>query len=336
MDIRYAVAGDPIGHSLSPLLAALTAAHFKQAGLSVNISENCLLQCDDVTVPMAWAWAGSGRKKPGVPSRLFGDLSRERNQLKLEKVISEVIDTISTAESNFVPNGESLLFEDADRIKTRRGVTETWISLTAPLKHQLSIRSGVACIDDGLQNGSINQLRWDGVNWHCAGTDGAGLVAVAIHFGFDFDATGVELPLLCLTGGGGAARSCAAEWATMGGQIWFKGGRRALDSRGPWVDSLVEGEDVAKMIGPRLYINFDESSVLDSDADLHVNSRYELASPEIMVNSTESGLRLNGRWLLAAQHLIAWARLFSPEAAHLIPGLGLTMTRLQLAESLLR
>ena len=51
---------------------------------------------------------------------------------------------------------------------------------------------------------------------------------------------------------------------------------------------------------------------------------------------TESGLKLDGRWLLAAQHLEAWARLYSPEAAHLLPGLGLTMTRLEAMESALR
>ena len=39
MQIRYAVAGRPIQHSLSPVLAALTATHLKQAGLEVELTE---------------------------------------------------------------------------------------------------------------------------------------------------------------------------------------------------------------------------------------------------------------------------------------------------------
>ena len=56
MQIRYAVAGQPIQHSLSPVLAALTAAHLKQGGLEVNLTEMNLLDSEDVTSPMAWAW----------------------------------------------------------------------------------------------------------------------------------------------------------------------------------------------------------------------------------------------------------------------------------------
>ncbi len=341
MDIRYAVAGSPIAHSLSPIIAALTAAHLARADLIVNLNENSLLDCDDVTAPMAWAWAEGSRQRSVASSKLFGDLSQPQYQSLMRRAIDEVLISVSSASPELVPNGESLLYQDTERLKTRRGATEAWISLTSPLKHQLNTRSGVTCIDASLQNGAVNHLRWDGLYWHCAGTDGPGLVAVARHFGFDFDAEGVESPLLCMTGGGGAARSCAVSWAENGGKIWSMGGRRSLDNRGPWVNSILEGEAIAEMIGPRLQIDFDQPlgtahNLSNSDADLELISNYDVSDSTQIVEQTESGLRLDGRWLLVAQHLDAWARLFTPEAAHLIPGLGLTMSRLLAVESMLK
>ncbi|MCS5534693.1 MAG: hypothetical protein NZ802_02450, partial [Candidatus Poseidoniales archaeon] len=228
-----------------------------------------------------------------------------------------------------------------ERVKTRRGESESWISLASPLKHLLSSRSGVHSIDDSLENGAVNQLRWDGDHWFCAGTDGGGLVAIAKHFGFDFDAIGVESPLLCLVGGGGSARSCASAWAAAGGSIWSIDGRRPLDKRGSWVRHLIEGDEVAENVGKRLFIDFDMAPgkpepTHSTDADLHLISSYNSQEIGLAVEETESGILLDGRWLLAALHLDAWARLYCPEAAHLLPSLGLTMTRLLAMESALR
>ena len=338
MQIRYAVAGKPIQHSLSPLLASLTAAHLKQAGLEVQLEEINLLEADDVTSPMAWAWANNTRQQPEVNNLLYGDPAKSGPTLL--KAAAKVLSEVKSADSNHVPNGDTLFHSNQERIRTRRGETESWISLTSPLKHFLSPRSGVHSVDQSLENGAVNQLRWDGQNWFCAGTDGNGLVAIARHFGFDFDNRGTESPLLCMVGGGGSARSCASAWATAGGLIWSVGGRRGLDNRGPWVQQLIQGDDVAGHIGMRLFIDFDlqpgKPSEQSSDSDLHIISSYNSQKVGSIVEETESGLRLDGRWLLAAQHLDAWARLFSPEAAHLLPGLGLTMTRLIAMESALR
>ena len=68
MQIRYAVAGKPIQHSLSPVLAVLTATHLKQAGLEVQLEEINLLESDDVTSPMAWAWVKKNRQKVIIES----------------------------------------------------------------------------------------------------------------------------------------------------------------------------------------------------------------------------------------------------------------------------
>ncbi|MDP7329177.1 MAG: hypothetical protein QF612_04965 [Candidatus Thalassarchaeaceae archaeon] len=341
MQIRYAVAGRPIRHSLSPVLAALTATHLKQAGLEVDLTEMNLLDSEDVTSPMAWAWVNRNRPQKEVINRLYGDPTTPSSLSRLLRLSSKVMSDVKAAHSSHVPNGDTLFHEAHERVKTRRGANESWISLASPLKHLLSPRSGVHPIDDCLENGAVNQLRWDGDNWFCAGTDGGGLVAIARHFGFDFEAKGVEAPLLCLVGGGGSARSCAAAWAAVGGSIWSIGGRRSLDKRGPWIQHLIDGDAVADNIGPRLFIDFDiaagkPNSSHSTDADIHLISSYNSQEISGAVEQNESGLLLDGRWLLVAQHLEAWARLYCPEAAHLLPGLGLTMTRLLAMESALR
>ncbi len=341
MRIRYAVAGMPIQHSLSPVLAVLTATHLKQAGLKVEFEQINLIETKDVTAPMAWAWVKNNRQENPIRNQLYGNPSTPDSNIKLHRIALKVMSEVKTAHSDYVPHGDTLFNRGDERVKTRRGERESWISLTSPLKHLLSSRSGVHPIDDSLENGAVNQLRWDGKSWFCAGTDGSGLVTLARHFGFDFEAKGTEAPLLCMVGGGGAARSCASAWAAAGGSIWSMGGRRSLGKRGPWVANVISGDDVVDNVGMRLFIDFDiEPGVLDStpstDADLHLVSSYNSLEVGSVIEQTESGIRLDGRWLLAAQHLEAWARIFSPEAAHLLPGLGLTMTRFLSMESALR
>ena len=341
MQIRYAVAGSPIQHSLSPVLTALTATHLEKAGLEVELIEMNLIDSSDLNEPMAWAWVNSDRSKSEAHNRLYGNPAEPESLAKLCSFSRKVMTDVKAPDPNHVPYGDTLFSPSEDRQKIRRSDNESWISLTSPLKHLLSPRSGIHSIDQSLENGAVNQLRWDGKNWFCAGTDGAGLVAVAKHFGFDFELTGVEAPLLCLVGGGGSARSCAAAWAAAGGAIWSKGGRRKLDNRGPWVNRLIEGDQVVGHVGMRLLIDFDiapgEPNLSESStADLHVISSYNSHKVGMVVQSSETGLVIDGRWLLVAQHLDAWARLFSPEAAHMLPGLGLSMTRLIAIESALR
>ena len=340
MQIRYAVAGMPIQHSLSPILAVLTANHLKQAGLEVEIEQIKLLESDNVTSPMAWAWVNKSPQTIEIHNQLYGDPSTETAHSRLHRVSSDVLSKVKTADSGYVPNGETLFHDSIERTKIRRGENESWISLTSPLKHLLSTRSGVYPIDSSLENGAVNQLRWDGNNWYCAGTDGLGIVSLARHFGADFDLKGIESPLLCMIGGGGAARSCAAAWSDAGGSIWSMVGRRPLDKRGSWVEKLISGDRVVDHIGTRIFIDFDTepgvpADIPTADSDLQIHSSYNSQEVGSVLQHSESGIELDGRWLLAAQHLEAWAQIFSPEAAHLLPGLGLTMTRLLAMESAL-
>ena len=143
-----------------------------------------------------------------------------------------------------------------------------------------------------------------------------------------------------MIGGGGAARSCAAAWSDAGGSIWSMGGRRPLDKRGSWLEKLISGDRVVDHVGTRIFIDFDAepgvpADIRTADSDLQIQSSYNSQEVGSVVEHSESGIQLDGRWLLTAQHLEAWARIFSPEAAHLLPGLGLTMTRLLAMESAL-
>ena len=76
-----------------------------------------------------------------------------------------------------------------------------------------------------------------------------------------FHKVGIESPLLCMHGGGGAARSSAVAWAQNDGKIWSSGGRRALGNRGPWAGHLIEGDAVIDHVGKRLLIDFDLNPV---------------------------------------------------------------------------
>ncbi|MEE2759307.1 MAG: hypothetical protein VYA86_04940, partial [Candidatus Thermoplasmatota archaeon] len=273
-------------------------------------------------------------------NQLYGDVSRPSSFNNLIQIADEIVANVDTPRVEYAPNGETHILCSKNSRKTVRGELESWISLTSPLKHLLSTRSGVHAIDKSLENGAVNQLRWNGDHWYCAGTDGRGLVLIARHFGFDFDQKGIESPLLCMKGGGGAARSCAVNWAEAGGRIWSMGGRRALGNRGPWVGHLIEGDTVVDHIGNRLMIDFDIDPASptpspSASADLHVISSYNTEQYNAVIQ-TETGTILDGRWLLSAQHLCAWADLFEPDLRQFLPGLALTMTWMNKMESALR
>jgi len=213
------------------------------------------------------------------------------------------------------------------------GKREIWLSITSPLKHQLPIDSGTEWTIGERMLASVNQMRHDGHVWNAANTDGAGLLMVAGEFGFDFTLTDdLEQPLLCMTGGGSTARACAAAWTEAGGKIWWKEGRRNLSPRGPWKDSIVNPRDVCDHVGRRLHIDFDhpagstpeikgERIEAGIDAPVFLSVSYSDGEFESVIEN-EWGLFLDGRWLLAAQHLQGWAHLYYPPAADDLPTLS--------------
>ena len=222
------------------------------------------------------------------------------------------------------------------------GRREVWISLTAPLKHQMPLDSGTEWVAGDPMIACVNQMRHDGHVWRVASTDGLGLIALAREFGFEFGQLDTrEQPLLCMNGGGSTARSCAAAWVEAGGKIWWQGGRRELSRRGPWKSSMVEGLQLAEHNGRRFHADFDvipgtasEPSgdripIRDlSEAPILLSVSYDGNGGESSVE-TEWGLHLDGRWLLVAQHLEAWRYLYMPQSADNLPSLRDLMSAIE-------
>ena len=72
-------------------------------------------------------------------------------------IAEEIVKSDVEIESELMPFGESFISLSNEPRKTVRGQTESWISLTSPLKHMLSPRSGVHSIDSSLENGAVNR-----------------------------------------------------------------------------------------------------------------------------------------------------------------------------------
>ncbi len=279
-----AVAGNPISHSLTPFLFKKVAQHLQSRDHTITFHTCEKIQHTSLIDALAWGHAKM----------------------------------------------TALAKEDEGADPTKR---EIWLSITSPLKHQLPIDSGIEWPIGEPMLASVNQMRHDGHVWNAANTDGAGLLMVAREFGFDFNLTDdLDCPLLCMTGGGSTARACAAAWTEAGGEIWWKEGRRNLSPRGPWKDSIVNPRDVCDHVGRRLHIDFDQPAGsapeikgerIDAgiDAPVFLSVSYSDGEFESVIEN-EWGLFLDGRWLLAAQHLQGWAHLYYPPAADDLPTLS--------------
>jgi hypothetical protein len=122
---------------------------------------------------------------------------------------------------------------------------------------------------------------------------------------------------LHLKGGGSASIATAKAWLSMGGQIKAINGKRSLPD-----DILMKCNS---QLSPNLFLDFDESS--DSD--------YLVLFPNYSSKLIFEKGKIDGRWMLIAQHLLAWAVLFSPENADNLPSLDLLFKRLVFLESLI-
>ena len=138
---------------------------------------------------------------------------------------------------------------------------------------------------------------------------------------------------MILRGGGAAARSVAEAWAKAGGEIYCVTGRRPLDERGPWATALLSSLD-GSTLSSKLYIDFD--SGLDGNldhpppiqVDIQLSPSYNNLGSIYPVQGSTGTLHLDGRWMLAAQHLIAWAIFIEPTRRKNLPSLPLLLYRL--------
>jgi len=310
-----------VQHSLSPLLMAIVCDHL---GMDVNAKHLRmeLVEVESMTDALAWGYAGA------IPSpvewtytqSVFGKF---RTSALLGKAVEAARQIKHVAPSLLPAEGageHAPQTSRADGLPTRMFDQEIWLNLTAPLKHQL-VSSAVMSVDDSMETKSVNTLRWDGRGWWCGGFDGEGVVDVLRHHGVV-----PEKHVLGLHGGGGGARSTASAWAKSGGALTLLESRRALEE-GVWSSALCERPADA-------VVDFDGRS--DDDQVLRLKATYE------PMNGTREerlafldGRLLDGRWLLVAQHLVCWRRLWSPERAEALPSLGLLMTKLVEAETVL-
>ena len=331
--LRYAIAGAPVEHSLSPLLVSLV--HARLLDLLGKKELNLVLKKTDLvpaaTIEGAFAW-GYASSVPSPPDWLYTNapFGKFRTTTLLNKAIDAGM-AVEDGDERFAPKGDvavSLKEIVVDRLPNLVLPTgflseEIWVNLTSPLKHQLS-SNAVSAIDESMTHQSVNALRWDGQGWWCAGLDGAGVVALAEHFGISFESK----PVLSLCGGGGAARSVASTWLDAGGKVHAAGSKRPLS------DALLarcNGSAEEAVFG----VNFD-AELGTAAGPLVLDAWYQPFSGDLetMLQLT-GGRRLNGRWMLVAQHLACWEHLWAPHLKDVLPSIDLLLTQLLHAEALL-
>ena len=322
-EIRYGIAGSPITHSLSPMLMALVCDHLGLVKRSRALKIE-LVDASSISDALAWGYAGSVPRPQewNLTQAVFGKF---RTTALLEKAVNAAREvkipaaSLATKSPSFVLENYLMKFKE---LPTRMFDDEIWMNLTTPLKHQLDSEA-VISLDGSREIKSINALRWDGKGWWSAGFDGLGVCIVMAHHGRPPQNT-----VLGLIGGGGAARSTAQAWSQHGGLINILGGRRELGD-GPWSDSLTETP-------PDVVVNFDDGKP-SNDVEVLLHASYgpmEGALDERIDRILAKPL--DGRWLLVAQHLACWSRLWAPEREEELPSLELLLNRLIVAETTLQ
>ena len=178
---------------------------------------------------------------------------------------------------------------------------ELWISCTSPLKHSVWKRLGCES-EEEIQ--AVNQLvRMDG-EWSVSNSDGRGFIMACRHIGVEPGGS-----ILRIRGGGSTARSIAYSWSKEGGQIIPVRGRRALTG-GPWDVSIVDDS-----LEAHLSVDLDatagggESEKLDSEKQVSISYGENWKIDDFAVI------------MVAAQHLEAWKKLFSPKKIDQLPSL---------------
>lgn len=313
--MRYAVGGAPIDHSLSPILFDLVLAHLRSQGFfsKLKVSSVTVLEADHIDEVLGWAYIEHDKHQPiwkPANQRL------KSFQPHLLKKATEVIEL--DADSRLLPklqiNPRAI---DKAHFPERSSSNEVWINLTSPLKHQ--IQSMVfTSIDEALDIISVNALRYDGHGWYCATTDGEGAVHAAMQFGIDVG----KGATLGINGGGGAARSIASAWLQHGGRVASIGGKRQLPA-------TLANEKATENLVFDLIIDTEGSLERDNKGSAQLNPVYSALNGSIDERmdllSTASKV-IDGRWMLAAQHLECWRSLWTPHLQENLPTLEQLMT----------
>ena len=332
-DVFYGVAGQPVNHSLSPVLINIVAQYVSRqlkSATKFNLKQTDLVSAEYIQDALAWGYVKS------TPEVVNWDLTgapfgKFRNKALMQKVLEATAEIDHSIDGlvNEIPSKVelSLPFNVKIDLPTKSFSEEVWLNLTSPLKHQLKSPAVVDFNDSSLIE-SVNALRWDGFGWWSTNVDGSGVARVAEYFGIDI-AGGATIGIV---GGGGAARSTARTWQKLGGKVLNLGGKRDL-SNFDWYDS--DGDD-GKVCD--VMINFDDDKI---PSDIEVTGFAMKASYHLIEGEYEDRVAVvtdelvDGRWLLSAQHLECWRQLWAPHVADLLPSLDLLISMLITAESVL-
>ena len=187
--IRFAVAGEPIEHSLSPELFALVAEHL---GLEWYMPKRI-----------------SAIKYSDLKDKLKSDF--ESPPPEFSELITQVTREVIEPFLQHIPHGDTRIkgLETCNPIKSN---FYYFVSITTPLKHQFEINP-------------INCLKVLGEDFETFNSDGLGFVTVARHFNI-FPENGA---ILGLKGGGSTAVATNRAWKSAGGRIKFYEGRRNFE-----------------------------------------------------------------------------------------------------------
>ena len=337
--VRYAISGHPVSHSLSPLLFGLVISNVEKFGkkMEFNFKNSSIELVETSAIEDALGWGYAGHT-PNAPSWEYtgAAFGKYRTQALLSRAIEAAME-VEVSDQRLASKFESklevqselarsfLLDAKSHHLPTHCLEKEVWLNLTAPLKHQLSSEA-VSTIDNSMALQAVNTLRWDGQGWWCAGVDGFGVVSIARHHGVVLE----KGALLGIVGGGGAARATVDAWLKAGGNVRLYAGRRPLElPQGVESDQSDQQLDFA--------VDFDGNEVHHSEFEscrLQLIPNYQSKKGDFETRIKQlTTTPLDGRWMLVAQHLEAWKRLWAPQYAELLPSIGLLLTQLAHAEN---
>ena len=286
----HAVAGRPVQASASPLLFLMTVARLEEAGVEgLALATTRAMRIDATSLEEVMEQLSAPpQPMPGVQDAVQARIARAPRPRRA----------------------------NPPEFLAREG---RWVSLTSPLKHLIG---DWRCTDGAHSLLSVNALRVDDAEVHSAGTDGAGVVALARLAGCGPEGGAV----LRLRGGGGAARSVAHAWVNAGGRIHLLEGRRPLTPRPR--EAAHAGPDEDAVLG----IDFDGNGE-GLTARKRLIPSYQNKPLHAQGNLTSA--IIDGRWMLVAQHLEAWCTLWAPELERVLPSMSELMDDLLALEVLL-
>ena len=182
--VRYAIAGSPVEHSLSPLLLAIVHDHLtsikSKATSGFKVLKLDLVDTSNIEDALAWGYAGS--MPNSLPWKLTGaPFGKFRTTALLEKAIAgsrKILDCSPLLESKSTKSLQLQIQEMSEKMQSMADSKlpnsvlnkEIWINLTSPLKHTL-VSDAVSTIDNSMEIQSVNCLRWDGQGWFCGTFD---------------------------------------------------------------------------------------------------------------------------------------------------------------------